>query len=219
MLIRFVHALVTLILLGSSAIAGPWLRTPGTHFLSLSVEGGKESERPDIYGALYYEYGLRPKLTLGVDAGHDSWDQPSALLFARVPLWESDSGSRAATELATGVVSDAEGTHLALRAGVSWGRSLSWGQGGWVSIDANYALAPSADYSLAKLEGTLGFNRSDRWKYLLQVIAEKPKRGDSIVSATPGLAWKVGNKSHLLGGIILRSDGSAALKLGLWRDF
>ena len=219
MLKRWVHSLIVLCLLGSSAAAGPWLRAPGTQFLSLSVEASKDTLRPETYGSIYYEYGLRPKLTLGLDAGRDSWGQSSALIFARLPLWLSESGSRAAADFAIGQMTDSTGTYLAIRPGLSWGRALKWGQGGWLSIDATYAYVPETTNTLAKIEGTLGLNHSDRVKYLLQLIAEKPTGQDTLVSATPGLAWRFGKGSHLLGGVILRSDGSTTLKLGLWRDF
>ncbi|WP_127114944.1 hypothetical protein [Shimia sediminis] len=217
----YVVALIVIVLsfMGRPGHAGPWLRAPGSQFLSLSVEWGQEDTRPSAYGSIYYEYGLRPNLTLGLDAGRDSWGQSTALAFARIPLMVHDSGSRMAAEMAMGSYGNGSDTEFAIRPGLSWGRPLHFGQGGWLSLTATYDYVPKTKQALAKVEGTLGLNRGEQMKLLLQVTAEKPKKQDDLFTATPGVAWRIGQTSHLLGGVILRSDGSTALKLGLWREF
>jgi hypothetical protein len=70
----------TLITLGQSALAGAWPQETGHAFLSLSYEvavprgelaGGSGDPAPEFegYRTLYFEYGLTPRLTAGLDLG------------------------------------------------------------------------------------------------------------------------------------------------------
>ena len=125
---------ILMLLMTTPALAGPWPRAPGAQFLSLSAEGNHGPGRAEAYGSLYYEYGLLPRLTLGVDAGMDSWGQSGTLVFARVPIVNTPSGHWVAGELGVGAYANPTGSEPALRPGLSWGRHLDIWQGGWVSV-------------------------------------------------------------------------------------
>ena len=69
-----------LITLGQGALAGAWPQETGHAFLSLSYEvavprgelaGGSGDPAPEFegYRTLYFEYGLTPRLTAGLDFG------------------------------------------------------------------------------------------------------------------------------------------------------
>lgn len=208
--------LIAFCLLCDSAAAGPWLRDAGTQFLSVSVEGSSAATRPEYYGSLYYEYGFGPKLTLGLDAGRDSWGQMGTLMLVRVPVIRSEASDIVTTELGVGSFRSRGGTHLAFRPGLSWARGLNIWQGGWMSLDATYAMVPALDYGLAKLEGTIGVNSGHHWKVFIQATAEKSKRQEALFSATPSIALRIGSNMHLVGGAVLRSDESVSAKLGIW---
>lgn len=210
---------ILLLLMTTPVLAGPWPRAPGAQFMSMSVEGNHGIDRAPAYGSLYYEYGLWPRLTLGVDAGMDSWGQSGTLIFARMPIVNTASGHWVTGELGVGAFGNLAGSEPALRPGLSWGRHLDIWQGGWVSLEAKYTRLLVSDQEWAKLEATMGLNHGTRVKYLLQVTAESFSGLDPMATVTPALAFRVGKSFHLVGGIIARSDGSAALKLGLWADY
>ncbi|TDL88109.1 hypothetical protein [Meridianimarinicoccus aquatilis] len=78
---------IVLCLCMSQASAGAWSRDPGSGFVSLgfevattrsalSTQGLQNDPSPDFtgYRSLYAEFGVAPRLTLGVDAGQDDAD-------------------------------------------------------------------------------------------------------------------------------------------------
>ncbi|WP_299351849.1 hypothetical protein [uncultured Shimia sp.] len=210
---------IVFILFCTAASAGPWLRAPGQQFLSLSVEADLKGDRAEALGLAYYELGLTPNITLGIDAGADSWGQSSTLAFARFPLLRSDTGHVIATEIALGPYTGTTVSDWVIRPGLSWGRGLDFWQGGWIMVDAQYAYLIETGLGRSKLETTLGLNHGNRIKSLLQITVEKTDGVDITVSVTPGLAWRISEQIQLVGGVIWRSDSSSALKLGLWREY
>ncbi|MEV8466044.1 hypothetical protein AB0T83_04500 [Fluviibacterium sp. DFM31] len=63
----------------AAALAGAWPREPGTGFVSLGYEittlqdelSGAVAPQFDGYGTLFAEYGLTPRMTIGLDLGGD----------------------------------------------------------------------------------------------------------------------------------------------------
>ncbi len=99
--------LVLLLTLPAGALAGAWARGEGKAFVSGKVAltpGDWEEPEPTI--ALYGEYGLTPRLTLG--ASLDKLDPPYSLakLFARWNLAESDATWQIALEAGGGIEFD-----------------------------------------------------------------------------------------------------------------
>lgn len=214
-----IRLMVFLCLICPPATAGPWLRAKGDQFLSVSVETIEQDGQINPYSAVYYEMGLSDRWTVGLDAGADILGYSSALAFARTSLWQGKRGDRMAVELALGAVQDASGPSIAIRPGISWGRGLELYQGGWIAVDATFGRRVGNHRNIAKIETTLGLNHGDRSKFLFQVTLEKPSGEDLFVSATPGLAYRVGKEFHLVAGIVASNSRSAALKFGIWREF
>lgn len=201
----------------SPAQAGPWMRAQGTQFLSISSESEIGNDGSP-FSSLYYEYGAGSRLTLGIDAGANTTGYSKSFLFLRTPLQQSENGARMALEFALGQLNDNSGGHPAIRGGISWGKGLNINHGGWISLSATLDYLPYSNRTDVKFEGTLGLNRGKRSKLLMQITAERIAGQDVTASFTPGLAWKMNNATHLVGGIVLKSDQSPALKLGIWLE-
>ena len=123
-MIRLHICILALILTCSAAWAGPWLRAPRTHFLSIALETPSDPAlAAQSYTTLYYEYGLHPDWTLGLDIGADTLGYGKAILFVRRSLW-TGTKARLAFEIGLGSQATNTGTDVALRPGISWGRSL-----------------------------------------------------------------------------------------------
>ncbi len=205
--------------LTTPALAGPWIRAEGEQFISLSIEGKVVGADMSSYGSLYYEYGLGPRLTLGLDAGGAHVDPTTSLVFVRTPLWRAENGARMSFDLALGSVQSGADSSFALRPGVSWGRELKGRPGGWVSVDLTHRWLADHGQSLSKLEGTAGVPWGARRKVMMQMTIEKASGLGWSSSLTPSIAWRVHDNLELITGLTIRDDRSVALKLGLWRRF
>ena len=214
-----IRLVLIILLLSPPAMAGPWLRAKGDQFWSMTVESAAGGSSLNPYSSVYYEMGLNERWTVGLDAGSDILGYSSALLFARTSVWQGDRGGRVAIELGFGGLLDTAGQWVVMRPGISWGRGLNFHQGGWVSVDATYGYRPKDGRGITKIEGTLGLNQGKRAKLLLQITAEKPSNHDLSLSATPGIAFKIGKEYHLVAGAVFNNDQPTALKVGLWREF
>ncbi|WP_372886792.1 hypothetical protein [Shimia sp.] len=206
-------------LIAAPLLAGPWMREEGGQFLSVSADFGLGGGA-DGYGALYYEFGLEPRWTLGIDAGGKGNGETTALVFARTPLWRSPQGARLAATLALGSHRPTGGHGVpALRAGLAWGRGIDPGLPGWMALELSHQWRGGGLAAQNKLEATLGL----RWRHdreaMLQVTAEKTAGQAVALSLAPAVVWQVGEAGHLVTGLRLRDDGAAALTVALWRRF
>ncbi|MCW8843046.1 MAG: hypothetical protein OQK00_06485 [Rhodobacteraceae bacterium] len=222
-----IRLLFLLLCLAPPALAGPWLRAEGTGFSAASTDLAPPSEPAlppdvaaqypvDLYNSIYVEYGLTPRLTVGIDGGSDINGNGVGLVFLRIPLFEKPKG-RAAAEFAVGARwSGAEITPI-IRPGLSWGRGLTLlGRDGWTSVDASLAIPGNGDKVLAKLDAMLGLNAGDRMKLMLGLTLERP-----APTLSPSIALKISKTLHLTLGLKLRgnADRSHGLTLGIWQTF
>lgn len=207
-------------LFAAPALAGPWMRSEGAQFLSLSLEAGFSGAAAPAYGSLYYEYGWSPRLTLGLEAGGQQAGQKSALFFARTPLWRSRNGDRLAFTLAVGR-QQSTGSHsaMAIRPALSWGRGLDGISGSWLAVDLSHQWLAGGAPGLSKIEGSLGLPWRRNLQVLVQMTAERGTGQSWSGSVTPRLIWKMRGDLELVAGVKLHEDGSAALKLSVWQSF
>lgn len=208
--------LILILLIPAPGFAGPWLREKGDVFAA------SELEIRDQHGffSTYFEYGARPRLTLGLDINSDYYGRGTVLVFARFPLWQGRH-ARISTELGLGADFNLTELDPTWRPGISWGRGFTlWQKSGWMTLDATVAYTPKYDVMTPKLSATIGLNLSDRAKLILNLVGEKSTGAEPILTVAPELAWRFGQKTHLLIGLKLRSlSDSHGIKLGLWRDF
>jgi hypothetical protein len=228
-------ALALLWMQGAPLGAGSWPREAGTGFASLTQwQGGGGSGG---YTALYAEYGLTPRLTLGLDAGRSVAGHDKSVLFLRLPILRVLGGPVAA-ELGYGTIAG----QAVLRPGLSWGRSLSrprWQ--GWLSVDTRLEWGMDSKTLDEKTDFTLGLTLLDPqghpadWTFMLQLQTgvvdigqqlfllqtEGIKPGASFIRLVPSLTYRLREGLHLELGYVLGLDsrGGQGIKLGLWTQF
>lgn len=201
------------------ASAGAWMRAPGTGFLAFSTTHD-DTGRTD--GALYAEYGLRPKLTLGIkidaDMTRSIGEDGTAYVFARRPIPTGERAFKLAYDVGLGhTFGDTSGT--VLRTGFSYGRGFKLSdRDGWIAVDAAVVWAEPGTDDTVKLDGTVGLALSDRFKVMLQVFGNRTG-ADSSVTLAPSLIWQRKEKAP---SVVLGAEtreGTLALKIGVWRSF
>lgn len=217
----------------AQASAGAWPRDAGTAFLSFSqsVSTGMQTllapmQDLRFQSSLFAEYGLTPKLTIGLDASHARGEEDTlsaALVFARRPVWRSAGGQVAAAEIGFGVQDAATGgLETRIRPGLSWGRGFEkfWG-GGWIGVESSAELRLPSQQVAVKVDGTLGFKPNDRTMLILQVQTGRYPGSDPIVRLAPSVVRRIGEKIHLQLGLNagLAGDEAVGLKLATWVSF
>lgn len=221
--------------LAGQASAGAWPREAGTGFAS--VTRWQADDSADSYSALFVEYGLLPRLTLGLDAGRSVSGQTKAVVFLRAPFGQAIGGLVAA-ELGWGEIA---GRHV-LRPGLSWGRSIArprWE--GWLAIDTlmevdletqqidvkadvTLGLTPQSDAGIASdwtlmLQLQTGLVGVQDSLYLLQSDGILPE--PSFLRLVPSVTYQLREGMHLELGLYRGLNGSSeqGVKLGLWSRF
>ena len=219
--------------------AGAWPRDEGAAFLSLSQTvstGGRTllSASEDIrsYTSLYAEYGLTPKLTIGLDAGvgidaslSTGMESPvnAWLAFLRYPIWVGEGGNRFAAQIGAGTQTEPDyGQQARLRPGLSWGRGFEsrWG-GGWFGIEASAEYRFKSEDFAFKADYTAGIKPSEKWMLIFQLQTGRYGAEDTIVRLAPSVVRKMGKRMHLqLGGIAsVAGDDALGLKFATWFEF
>ncbi|MDV4145249.1 hypothetical protein [Shimia sp. FJ5] len=215
-----------LVLCAGPAFSGPWLRDKGTAFTSTTVEispadPARSAPFPppypiDAYTAVYGEYGLTPRLTLGFDGGSDTYGNGTGLLFLRFPLREGKT-ARMAGEIALGARWSLTELTPLLRPGASWGRGLTlFDKPGWAALDATVLIPGDGGRMVPKLDATLGLDTGERMKVMLGLTVERP-----APTLSASVAFRAWDKVHLTVGIKIRGDRSRpdCLTLGFWQTF
>uniref|UniRef100_UPI0035B1051E hypothetical protein n=1 Tax=Paenirhodobacter enshiensis TaxID=1105367 RepID=UPI0035B1051E len=201
------------------AAAGPWLRTPGTGFVSLSRE-----VRPDgtDWSALYAEYGVSERLTAVLDAGSsEAGGGGMAIGSVRVPLWQGGAGRVAlGFGLGEGWRDGGAPSYTVVQGVLSWGRSFERaGRSGWTTLDATVRDTPGAAASERKLDATLGAWMRPGNALIGQAQFSDWNGGEQL---RLGFGWvtRLGPVSVETGvGQRLRQGRETDLKIGLWVEF
>ena len=215
---RTLPFLVALVLAGP-ATGGAWLREKGTGFLSYS---GVYNEDGRLDGAVYLEYGFRPKLTLGAKVDIDMTDgrtgDGTVFVFGRKPLRTGERRYKLAYEVGIGSTfgDDAE---MLLRTGLSYGRGITlWDKNGWLAIDSAVEWAMQDGTDTTKLDATFGLTLNDRFKVMMQAFVSHTDTSTTTTLA-PSVIWQRNKEtpSYQLG--VEAKEGTYAIKLGVWRSF
>ncbi len=204
-------------------MAGAWMEQDGAGFLSSSFRLRPSGQELSAYGA----YGIGPRLTLGVDINQadDSGGQSAhALVFARLPLRQRDTGWRLAVEMAVGASRDSSTAKWApmQRITVSAGRGLRLaGRDGWAAFDLAAEWKTAGTSRAWKLDGTLGLNATSGPSPLLQVELYQPRNGELLWKLLPGVRFQLSPQRELITGLEIRSFGDAryGLRMELWHRF
>jgi len=235
-----------LLALSGSAVAGPWPREEKGVFLSFS---GERDVQGNAYSSLYAEYGLRPRLTLGLELGRSSGGETSAMFWLQRALDRGEGPNRFSAALGMGGL-ERRGEYLPLaQIAVGWGRGFDSlpvlrrvPRGGWLSVEVRYKIAGAmkdeaeiaelaargagllsylTPESEAKAELTLGWHAGESLMLIGQVRAEEREdSGFGAKLAVTAVRDLIGPARLELGMIEpLSGPGERAVKLGLWVAF
>ncbi len=199
-----------------TAHAGPWPREVGKTFLSLSWE--RDLMRDTGYAALYAEYGLTKRFTLGLDVGADPDGLSKAIAFARMPFARSPGGMRLALEIGTGVTDD----RPVIRPALSFGRGLSMAErSGWLTLDIRATVFQDTFDAAWDSDLTLGLKATARGKAIVQLQTGQPAAGDAYIKL--GSSWVIEGQPgrHIEFGVVtgLKNSDALAAKIALWHEF
>lgn len=227
--------LCTLAVLAKPVHAGAWPRDTRTGFSSLSLWQGRNSA--DSYTALFIEYGLMPRLTLGLDAGRSVSGQTKAVVFMRAPVGRT-MGGLVAAELGLGEIAG----RPVLRPGLSWGHSIARARWkGWLAVDTlmevdleTRQIDVKADVTLGVTPQSDGEQPSD-WTFMVQMQTGLVGLQDSLyllqtegiapeptfLRIVPSVTYQLREGMHLELGLYRGLNGSSeqGVKLGLWSRF
>ncbi|WP_283967259.1 hypothetical protein [Tritonibacter sp. AK171] len=203
------------------ALAGAWLEQKGGGFTSTALRARASGQ--ELSG--YVAYGVSRRLTFGLDLHHSTGMKTKsahALVFARLPLRQSDQGWQLAFELASGFGRDGAQWSGMRRLSLSAGRGLSWqGRDGWVNFDLTREWRRGGDLTAWKLDSALGIARKTGPSVILRTELYQPDGGEMIWKALPGLRWQLSPQREVLTGLEWRSFGAERLGLTveLWHRF
>jgi len=220
---RLFAALFLCLTAASSAGAGAWLREQGQGFTAVSAIGRSDTSlrSPHYETSLYAEYGLKPRLTLGLDANERPGSSGHALIFVRLPIRRDPGAARIAVELGLG------GHHLGpqwdamYKAALSYGRGFSGVGGGWLAIDAAVEYRSATAGPLYKLDATLGLPSKRRMRTMIQLETAYLNGAGFLWALTPSLILPGKNGREWVFGVETRSAATQTigLKLALWKKF
>ncbi len=211
--------LFAFLVLAGPAAGGAWMREEGTGFLAFAPVY-EETGRLD--GSLYVEYGLRPKLTLGVKTDADMTQQQigdgRGFIFLRRPIEFGDRPYKLAYELGVGSTFG-HNTDLLILTGLSYGRGIKIGpKYGWLAVDSavEWSLGESSD--TAKLDTTLGLALTDKFKVMMQVFHSQTLKA-SATTLAPSIIWQPRPEMASYQFGLEAESGVLAIKFGVWRSF
>ena len=226
-------------LLAGHANAGAWPRAAGTGFASAGVWHAVDDT--DSYATLFAEYGLLPRLTIGLDAGRSVSGQTKAVVFLRAPLGRT-LGLLTAGEIGLGEIAG----QPVLRPGLSFGHEISTRMGqGWLSVDTLLEADLETRRLDLKADITLGFTPHvmtgqaeappsgwtlmlqlqtglvDLHESLLQLQTEGIVPEPSFLRLAPSVTYRINDRTRLEFGFYrgLRDTRERGLKFGVWTTF
>lgn len=206
----------------ASGLAGAWMREPGKLFFAVSTTLRYGST--DLYSenAIYAEYGLSPKVTIGFDYNHLVSYSGHALVFFRLPVGPRNQTWNFAVETAAGGHHWLGDWHPMFKYSFSAGRGIETRRGfGWLSFDAAIEQRTGNPGLLYKLDATLGLPEMGRIGPIFQLETAKTSGYPLLWTVTPGLRYKTKKLGTLLIGLESKHglESTTGLKFGFWRDF
>lgn len=205
------------------ASAGAWLRDEGTGFLSSGaiLRHGDPQAAHEL--SLYGEYGIAPRLTLGLDLNERPGYSGHAVAFARLPLSRPAARNTFALETALGGHHWLDDWSPMYRITLSAGRGFTTSQGanGWIALDASYERRLGNSDPAYKLDGTIGLSGPARLRPILQVETSYSPGQPFFWAVIPGLLIETKGNRNWHVGIERKSAGQDTLgiKFGLWQRF
>ena len=206
-----------------AAQAGAWMRPDGHGFYTFtaSLLQVEETAREHNEYALFFEYGARADLTLGLSGTWTDGFGGEIYGFARWPL-PAQPTRHLSYEVGLGANTDEVNTYLNLKLGVSTARGYWVGkQYGWMNLDTSLFLRSNGGATSLKIDGTIGLNVTNSVQVMGQALIELDEN-DRSVTWVPSVMWAVpGRETRIAIGLEKRVGrrASEGIRLGLWQDF
>lgn len=218
---RFLCAVLLLFAACGPVLAGAWLRDKGAGFSAVSVTGFKESDVYKYKTSLYAEYGLGPRLTVGLDAEEHQDLYGHALVFARFLVADFGRSGRMAAELGVGAHHRQLQVWALYKATLSYGRNIETKIGnGWLAVDAALEYR-THDALFRKLDFTAGLSSGRRIDPLLQIETSYTPDRPFYWSVRPSIMYrpKGGQSTWVLGAERNSFRDTTGIKLALWLSY
>ncbi|MGV6805614.1 MAG: hypothetical protein ACWA49_15560 [Ruegeria sp.] len=204
------------------AVAGAWLRDKGAAFVAVSATGFQEADGTVQYkSSIYAEWGMRPSLTIGLDAEEHQNLFGHALVFARVPVADLGKAGHLTAEIGVGTHHRKLHAWAMYKATLSWGKGFqTWGGNGWVVVDT--ALEDRThDAVIRKLDLTAGLVSNRLFDPLLQVETSYVPGQPFYWSVRPSVMYRPesGPNTWVFGVEKNASQSTLGLKLSFWQEF
>lgn len=218
------------------AFAGPWSRDEGGVFAAMSFERDRQG---DGYDSLYAEYGLPDRKTVGLEIGHASQGEISALVWFQKSMDDPEGATRLSVSMGAGALRR-DGELLPIgTVGVAYGRGFQRFGGGWLAVEARLKAVGEmttvahqdgtakveTDYLTpefsAKLDTTVGFNLRPTTALVNQLLLEARQDEDVSAKLAFSVVQEVAGPAKLQVGVIapVAGSGEPALKIGTWVEF
>lgn len=215
-------ALLLWLITSQSVVAGAWVRDVKTGFLSVTTTLRQSDGILQSENSLYAEYGLWPRLTVGVDMNEVPGLAGHAMVFARLPLGAPERRLKIAVELGLGGNQVGGQWDSMVKTMLSAGRGFTSGWGdGWFNVDIAAEVRRPGSTPAFKLDATIGLSSGRRIRPLLQFESSYMSGLALNWSIIPGVlitgkndtTWQIGleRKTARRSGI--------GLRFGLWRNF
>lgn len=220
---RFAFLLLSWIL-GSvpPALAGAWLQSEGSAFLSLENKLRQRGDVNRIETDIYFEYGVSPRLSAGVSILQEGWQTGHIGLFLKTPLAAKNTSFAVSARADIGAYVSGRQWFGLSKLTFSYGRGFPWGDGyGWLNVDTAIEYRRGETAPFLKLDGTIGRSSGARLRPILKLSFTHIEGEPLIWSVAPGLLLDAGPNLTWTLGLERKQDGrsSNALTLGLWRRF
>jgi hypothetical protein len=226
-----------------AAHPGAWPREEGKLFLSVAYEvtarrdalARDRMEQTEgrletySYSSLYAEYGLTPRVTLGLDLGtEDLPDTRSSIIFLRIPIGAGEGPHRFAAELGVGNREIPDygllrgTTEPVIRPGLSWGYGFESRFGnGWAGIDLKLENRSKTGERAYKADLTLGVDRGNGWLVFAQAQASDYPGTDPALRIVPTVVKRITPRISLESAALLgvSGDNRIGLRAALWFEF
>lgn len=217
-----IAALLVCVFCAPPVLAGAWLREHQGIFLSFgSTIRGNRVTLPDFESKLYAEYGLMPRLTLGLDLNEVRGKSAHALLFLRLPLGKPDRRTKYAVELGIGQHRHDLQWAPMYKAALAVGRGFQnrWGDG-WMGAEFAYEVRTGLRDPFIKLDLVAGLSSGPRVRPLIKLETGYVTGQPFGWSLTPGIMFNV-RKSTWVIGVERRSTTQETIgfTFNIWRSF
>lgn len=172
--------------------------------------------------SLFFEYGLRPRLTLGLRGLRNDDDAKELEAFARFPLGRTDRRSQFALQFGLGNAMDGSRSETFVTGNLNWGRGLEIrASRAWAGVDTQLRVPLTGSEATLKVDGTFGVTLSNRWQVMAQGFIEASETISSFTLAPSVMLRSRSKKTRLVVGLEQRFGDFAgtSARISIWRNF